>query len=143
MSYSSFKNGGNVEFEGYKAYIDPRAEVFLKINNGKKDIFKEFYDLQHGNLDVSEFLEEYNFTHLIVENGDYLYNNMEGQENYEIYYEQGASLRLYIRKDIKEQVNSKLTNFKHIKNVIITDEPMIKTTTNKVKRKEEMKKILA
>ena len=52
-------------------------------------------------------------------------------------------LREIIRKDIKEQVNSKLTNFKHIKNVIITDEPMIKTTTNKVKRKEEMKKILA
>ena len=52
-------------------------------------------------------------------------------------------LKEIIWKDIKEQVNSKLTNFKHIKNLIITDEPMIKTTTNKIKRKEEMKKILA
>ena len=28
-------------------------------------------------------------------------------------------------------------------NVIVTDEPLIKTTTNKVKRHEEMKKILS
>ena len=41
-----------------------------------------------------------------------------------------------------KEINKKLTNYKHIKNIIITDEPMIKTTTNKVKRKEEMKKIL-
>lgn len=43
-------------------------------------------------------------------------------------------------KNIKE-INSKLTNFKHIKNLIITDVPMIKTTTAKIKRYEEMKKM--
>lgn len=45
-----------------------------------------------------------------------------------------------IWKDIKE-INSTLTNFKHIKKIIVTDEPMIKTTTGKVKRFEEFKKI--
>lgn len=45
-----------------------------------------------------------------------------------------------IWNDIKE-INNGLTNYKHIKNLIITDEPMIKTTTAKVKRFEEMKKI--
>ena len=43
-------------------------------------------------------------------------------------------------KDIKK-INSELSNYKHIKNLIITDEPMIKTTTQKVKRFEEIKKI--
>ena len=43
--------------------------------------------------------------------------------------------------DIKE-INSGLTKFKHIKKIIVTDEPMIKTTTAKVKRFEEIDKIL-
>ncbi|MBP3830869.1 MAG: AMP-binding protein [Clostridia bacterium] len=44
-------------------------------------------------------------------------------------------------KDIKN-INKELTIFKHIKKTIVTDEPMIKTTTAKVKRFEEIKKIL-
>ena len=35
-----------------------------------------------------------------------------------------------------------MPNYKHIKKIVITDEPMIKTTTQKIKRHEEMKKIL-
>ncbi len=50
------------------------------------------------------------------------------------------ALKDIIWKDIKE-INSRLTTYKHIKNLIITKEPMIKTTTAKVKRFEEMKKI--
>ena len=44
-----------------------------------------------------------------------------------------------IMKDIKE-INKTLPTFKHIKRIIVTDEPMIKTTTQKVKRNEEIKK---
>ena len=44
-------------------------------------------------------------------------------------------------KDVKN-INQDLTIFKHIKKIIVTDEPMIKTTTAKVKRFEEIKKIL-
>ncbi len=49
-------------------------------------------------------------------------------------------LKDIIWKDIK-QINNGLTNYKHIKHLVITDEPMIKTTTAKVKRFEEMKRI--
>ena len=49
-------------------------------------------------------------------------------------------LRDIIWKDIKE-INKGLTKYKYIKNLIITNEPMIKTTTAKVKRHEEMKKM--
>ena len=48
-------------------------------------------------------------------------------------------LKEFIWKDIKE-INKKLPNYKHIKNLIITNEPMIKTTTAKIKRFEEIKK---
>lgn len=45
-----------------------------------------------------------------------------------------------IWEDIK-QINKTMPNYKHIKNLIVTDEEMIKTTTAKIKRFEEIKKI--
>ena len=47
-----------------------------------------------------------------------------------------------IWNDIKE-VNTKLITFKHIKKLIVTDEPMIKTSTSKIKRYQEVEKINA
>lgn len=49
-------------------------------------------------------------------------------------------LKEIIWNDIKE-INKKLPNYKHIKNLIITNEPMIKTTTAKIKRFEEEKNL--
>ena len=46
-----------------------------------------------------------------------------------------------IMKDIKEKVNTNLANYKHVKKVIVTTEPMEKTTTSKIKRNIELKKI--
>lgn len=44
-----------------------------------------------------------------------------------------------IWEDIKK-INKTLPTYKHIKNIIVTDEPMSKTTTQKIKRYEEIKK---
>ena len=38
-------------------------------------------------------------------------------------------------------VNKTLPQYKYIKNMILTKEPLIKTTTNKVKRNEELKSL--
>ena len=40
-----------------------------------------------------------------------------------------------------KEINKTLPPYKYIKNMIITDEPLIKTTTQKIKRKEEFAKI--
>ncbi len=45
-------------------------------------------------------------------------------------------------KDIKEKVNRTMPAYKYIREILVTDEPLIKTTTQKVKRHEELKKIL-
>lgn len=68
----------------------------------------------------------------VVYNEDYVkekYPNMDEEKLKEI-----------IWNDIKE-INKKLPNYKHIKNLIITNEPMIKTTTAKIKRFEEEKRL--
>ena len=59
------------------------------------------------------------------------YSGMEKEELYEV-----------IWKQIKE-LNTTFPRYKHIQKLILTDEELIKTTTKKVKRQEEMKKILA
>ena len=46
----------------------------------------------------------------------------------------------YMKKKIKE-INDKMPAYKHIRDIIITNEELIKTTTHKVKRHEEMKKL--
>ena len=46
---------------------------------------------------------------------------------------------LFLRK-IKE-INKTMPPYKYIKEIIITEEELIKTTTQKIKRHEEMKKI--
>ena len=44
--------------------------------------------------------------------------------------------------DIKEKVNHKMPAYKYIREIILTDTPLIKTTTQKIKRHEELKLIL-
>ncbi len=99
--YSSFNNGGLVEFYGFKPYIDPRAELYLKKNNKKDDIFKEIYNLQYRNISIKEFIEKYNFTHLLVQNTDVLYNSADVQDKYFIIYENSKlGYRLFMRNDL-------------------------------------------
>ena len=68
-----------------------------------------------------------------------VYNKEYVKEKYPNITEE--QLKDIIWKDIKE-INKTLPTYKYIKNLVITDEPMIKTTTAKVKRHEELAKIL-
>jgi len=82
--YTGYDDGAYLEYRGYKCYIDPRAELFLKANNKQEDIIKEYYNLQEGNMDYQEFLDKYKFDYLVVREGDVLYTDILG---YEIVYE--------------------------------------------------------
>ena len=50
-------------------------------------------------------------------------------------------LEALIWQDIKK-INSTLSTFKHIKKMVVTDEPMIKTTTAKIKKIAEIEKTI-
>ena len=80
--YADFKNGGFVEYRGYKPYADSRMEVFIKANNGKEDIFQELYNLKTSGTGIreDEFLRKYNFDYLVVDEFDKLYDVDEGYE---------------------------------------------------------------
>lgn len=67
----------------------------------------------------------------IVYDKDYVKKNYKDKTNEE--------LKEIFWQDIKE-INKTMPTYKYIKNLVVTDEPMIKTTTAKIKRFEEIKK---
>ncbi len=73
--YTNYDNGSYAEFKGLSVYIDPRAEAFLKSNNKKEDIFKEYYMLDYYDSDIEKFLNKYNFDYIIVSDDERLYYN--------------------------------------------------------------------
>ena len=84
--YGNYNDGGYLEFRGYHSYLDPRAEVFIKANNGKADVLEEWEDFQRNKIKLQDFLNKYNFDYLLVDSYDrQLY---ETQDNgYEVIYE--------------------------------------------------------
>jgi len=92
--YTGYNDGGYAEFMGYKPYIDPRAEVFVKKNNHQADVMKEYCELQYGKLYYKDVLDRYGFTHLLISTDDILatylphdaaYEKVYSDENFQIY----------------------------------------------------------
>ena len=87
--YIGYNDGGYMEYRGIKSYIDPRAEVFLKKNNKKEDIFIELYNLDNDDIfNFEEFLNKYNFNYLLVDNGEKFDKYLKNNENYELKFTQ-------------------------------------------------------
>lgn len=96
--YTGYNDGGMAEFLGVPAYIDPRAEVFVKENNKKSDVMEEYISLQSGNIYYKEFLNKYGFTHLIITKNDILYLNIIHDSSYFISYA-NESYTLFEKKE--------------------------------------------
>lgn len=84
--YTCYNDGNYLEFNGLHTYIDTRAEIFLEANNGKDDVFIEYYNLQRSKLDFEEFLDKYDFDLLLVNENDVLYNYLPKNNNYKLVY---------------------------------------------------------
>ena len=122
--------------DGY-IFIAGRKKNVIVLKNGK-NIYPEELELLINNMPYVE--ESMVFG---MPKGDDLVVSVKIVYNKEYREESKLSeeeLRNKIWQDIKE-INKNLPNYQHIKNLIITDEPMIKTTTAKVKRFEEIEKI--
>lgn len=138
-----FKTGdlGRIDAEGY-VYITGRKKDVIVLKNGK-NVFPDEIEMQINKLPCVAESFVYGST---LEDGDVeirakiVYNKDEFVQEFGI-MQDDEMYDLYMKK-IKE-LNKKLPTYKYIKKLILTDEPLIKTTTNKVKRFEEMKRINA
>ena len=95
--YTGYNIGGYLEYYGYKTYLDPRAEVFLKSNNKKADILLEYVNLQVGSLLYQDFLNKYEFDYLVIEKEDFLSIYLQKEKNYELIYDDKVNYCIYKR----------------------------------------------
>ena len=133
---------GYVDKDGY-IFLTGRKKDMIVLKNGKK-VFPDEVEVLINRLDlVSECLvygmpdeKDKNDIKLSVK---VVYDTEVAKEKYPNCTEE--DLRKIIWERIKE-INKTFPPYKYIKNLILTDKELIKTTTKKVKRHEEIKKIL-
>ena len=131
---------GYIDKDGY-VFITGRKKNVIVLKNGK-NVYPEELELLINNLPyVAESMVfgwpeddgDSTLTVKIVYNKEYVEKNYMDKSEEEF--------KELVWNDIKK-INSTLTNYKHMKKLILTDEEMIKTTTSKVKRFQEIEKIL-
>lgn len=125
-------------------YITGRNKNMIVLRNGKKAFPEEMETLVSRIELVEECMvfglpdkKEKDDIKIAVK---IVYNKEEAKEKYPDKNED--ELYKIIWEKIKE-LNKTFPRYKHIQKLILTSEELIKTTTKKVKRQEEMKKILA
>ena len=94
--FTYFNDGPYLEYNGYKVYMDTRAEVFLKKNNHKEEIFNEYYKVLIGDINYDKFIDKYSFTHLLVHKDTNIYDYIKKNNNYKLVYHK-KDLYLYER----------------------------------------------
>lgn len=128
---------GYIDNDGF-LFLTGREKDVIVMKNGKK-VFPEELEVLVNNLPEVEECFIYGMAQKgdkndpmvsvkIVYNKDAIINRSEN-ELYDILW-----------NEVKE-INKTLPPYKYIKNMIITDKPLIKTTTHKIKRKEELARI--
>ena len=125
-------------------FITGRNKNMIVLKNGKK-VFPEELETLINRIDLVEESMVFGLPDAKDKNDVMLsvkivYNEEEVKEKYEGKTEK--ELYEIIWNKIKE-LNKTFPRYKHIQKMILTKEELIKTTTKKVKRQEEMKKILA
>lgn len=133
---------GYFDKEGY-LFLTGRQKDMIVLKNGKK-VFPEELETLINRVDlVKECIvfglpdkEDGNDIKLSVK---VVYDKEIAKEKYPDATED--DLRKIMWEQIKE-INKTFPTYKYIKNMILTDEELIKTTTKKVKRQEEIKRIL-
>ena len=134
---------GYIDKEGF-IFITGRQKNMIVLKNGKK-IFPEEIETLVNRIDLVEECMVFGMPDEVDKNDVKLsvkvvYNKDEIKQKYgDISFDE---IRDIIWNRIKNEVNTTVPRYKHIMNMILTDKELIKTTTKKVKRNEELKEIL-
>ena len=133
---------GYIDKKGF-LFITGRRKDMIVLKNGKKVFPEELETLVNRIYEIEEC-----FVYGMPEEDDkskikvaikVVYNKDKAKEKYGDISEEELYNKIW--NEIKD-VNKTLPPYKYIKHMILTDKPLIKTTTQKIKRKEEIKTVL-
>ena len=133
---------GYIDKDGF-IFITGRQKNMIVLKNGKK-IFPEEIETLVNRIDLIDECMVFGMPDEVDKNDVKLsvkvvYNKDEVKQKYgDISFDE---IRDIIWNRIKNEVNTTVPRYKHIMNMILTDKELIKTTTKKVKRNEELKEI--
>jgi long-chain acyl-CoA synthetase len=131
---------GRIDEEGY-IFITGRKKNVIVLKNGK-NIFPE---------EIETLINKIEF---VIENIVYGFKDMNGDVEVRakiVYDKDELTQKLGIISDEElnkifwgkvKEINKLMPTYKYIKDIIVTDEELVKTTTKKIKRHEEIKKIM-
>lgn len=127
---------GYIDKDGF-LFITGRQKDMIVLKNGKKIFPEEVETLVNRIEGVKE-----SFIYGYSEDGGISFDKIMCKAVYDPSVFKGSKEETHdhIWKEIKE-INKTLPMYKYIKGLTITDEPLIKTTTNKIKRNEEIKTV--
>ena len=133
---------GYIDNEGY-LFISGRKKSVIVLKNGK-NVYPEEIENMINKIDgVKESLiygrPDKNDATDITVCAKIVYDKDEMKENYAATDEN--QIKNILWEKVKE-INKTMPQYKYIKDLIVTEEELIKTTTQKIKRFEELKKIL-
>ena len=129
-----------IDRDGY-IYISGRKKNVIVLQNGK-NIYPEEIEILINKI---EGIKE-SIIYGKPDNGDLsiaakvVYDKEQMKELYNI--EEEDKIKEFIWEEIKK-INKTMPAYKYIRDLIITEEELIKTTTLKVKRHEEIKRIIS
>lgn len=83
--YTDYNTGSYAQWLGYKIYVNPQYEIFMKCINQKEDIIKEYYGVEKGYTSYKKIQEKYNFDYFLVGRNHYLYLMLEESEDFDLY----------------------------------------------------------
>ena len=131
---------GNINKKGQLS-ITGRKKNLIVLNNGKNVFPEEIETL----LNKVEGIKETFVYEKKEDDGDVkvcveiVYDKEMIKDLYHI--EDEEKIKEFLWKKVKE-VNKLMPKYKYVREMIVTEEPLIKTTTLKIKRHEELKKVL-
>lgn len=134
---------GYIDKDGF-IFITGRQKNMIVLKNGKK-IFPEEIETLINRIDLIEEcmafgMPDENDKNDVKLSVKVVYNKDEVKQQYgDISFDE---IKNIIWDRIKNEVNTTVPRYKHIMNMILTDKELIKTTTKKVKRNEELKEIM-
>lgn len=94
--FAGFNTGSYAEFRGYKTYIDGRAEIYGQKITQTEDYIKEYLQVYSGNINYDDFMDKYQFTHVLVSVENMFDTYLAYNDNYKLIIEENEC-KLYER----------------------------------------------
>lgn len=100
--YTTFNTGAQLEFFGYKVFMDPRPELYSPPITKADDQFKEWFVMSYKDPEkLLPYIMENNFTHALLNSSSYVDAVLKHNENF-VEVARDENSVLYERKDFKE-----------------------------------------